>query len=127
MSSQPWTMRVTAKPMAKIRSARATVASEIVTSPTLKPKNAARTELRRSAESTPQGASASMIAAMMRTIRPMPLARSAICWRERRRRPVLAWRMVAIRVSPPSAPVVNSSPNDTATSSVAKMSPIQTS
>ncbi len=60
MSSQRWTTRVTVKPSPKIRAAMAMAESEIVTSPTLKPKKAARSEDKRSADSMPQGASASI-------------------------------------------------------------------
>ena len=60
MSSQRWTTRVTVKPSPKIKPAMAMAESETVTSPTLKPKKAARSEERRSADSIPQGASASI-------------------------------------------------------------------
>ena len=78
------------KPSAKIRPAMAMAESETVTSPTLNPKKAARSEDNRSADSMPQGASASMPAIRIRITRAMPVASTPICASERRRRPMLA-------------------------------------
>ena len=65
MSSQRWITRVTVKPAANSRAAIRIDEREIVTSPTLKPKNTARSEPIRSVDSMPQGASTSRIAMMM--------------------------------------------------------------
>ena len=110
-SSQRCTTRVD-REAARRRSAPAMtiVDSEIVTSPTLNAEKAARTEDRRSADSTPQGASASRIAAMDRAARGRRRRPGrAICSSERRRRPVLAWSAVATRVWPRSVPPTSSS------------------
>ena len=82
---------------------RAMLESEIVTSPTLKPKKACRTEERMSVESSPQGARTRTAAARNRTSRVAPVARTEIWLSERLRRPVLAWSVVASRVSSLSA------------------------
>src|SRR3954453_19371533 len=58
--------------------------NEIVTSPTLNPTKAARSEDNRSADSMPQGASASMPAIRIRITRAKPVASTPICASDRR-------------------------------------------
>ena len=78
--------------------AKVMVESEIVTSPTLKPKKAVRTEVSTSTEWRPQGASASRTATSTSATRAKPVASTAIWLIERLRSPVLACNAVATRV-----------------------------
>ena len=103
-------IRVTAKPPANSRAAMRIDDREIVTSPTLKPKKTARKEPVTSVDSMPHGASTSRTRDDdERRVARRRCARTPICSRERRRRPVLAWSAVAIRLWPRREPPMNSS------------------